>query len=185
VLPCVPQAHWQTYSHNKPEPAHFPFFNLNICLHQPLFGDVDVSSCSRACCDCEQNCSFGPPSIRRKSCSALLAHDRSLDRRWGVKGRPPWASPSDDKPADPVMMPKALAPCSALLRDVRPRGQGASTGHGGGRAGKRCGCESCDPSRSGFHAPRPPSPSRSSHRRVLQRVSVGVVCLSLSLPGCG
>jgi len=104
---------------------------------------------------------------------------------WGVKGRPPWVSPSADKPADPVMMPKALAPCSALLRDVRPRGQGASTGHGGGRAGKRCGCESCDPSRSGFHAPRPPSPSRSSHRRVLQRVSVGVVCLSLSLPGCG
>jgi len=76
-----------------------------------------VSSCSRACCDCEQNCSFGPPSIRRKWCSALLAHDRGLDRRWRLKGRPLWASPSADKSADPVMMPRLGALlCSAPRR---------------------------------------------------------------------
>jgi hypothetical protein len=102
-----------------------------------------VSSCSRACCDYEQNCFvwspvhppemvLSPPRPRSRPRSAVGV---------GVKGRPPWASPSADKSADPVMMPR-LRRLSALLRDVRPRG--ASTGHSGGRAGKRCWC---DPSR--------------------------------------
>ena len=102
-----------------------------------------MSSCSRACCDCEQNCSFGPPSIRRKWCSALLAHDRGLDRRWRLKGRPPWASPSADKSADPVMMPRlwrlALLCSETYDREgkVRPQvtaADGRANGAGASRA---------------------------------------------------